>query len=114
DPIALRVTALARQDESRHVAFGMAHLEHQAALDPSLRSRLRSAIQRRHDALLDTVGLNQQVFDSLVVLAAGDWTPSAIGRGYKAVELLQSDMDEGRQRRLLRLGFPPDEAAALS
>jgi hypothetical protein len=114
DPIARRITHLARQDESRHVAFGMAHLEHQAELDPALRSRLRSAIERRHDALRDTVGLNQQVFDSLVILAAGTWTPAAIARGYKAVESLQSEMDEGRQRRLVRLGFPLDEAAALS
>src|SRR5260370_22149380 len=60
DPIARRVTHLARQDESRHVAFGMAHLEHQAALDPSLRVRLRAAIERRHDALIDTLRLNQQ------------------------------------------------------
>jgi hypothetical protein len=67
-----------------------------------------------HDALLDAVGLNQQVFDSLVVLAAGEWTPAAIARGYAAVESLQSEMDEGRQRRLVRLGFPPTEAAALS
>ena len=50
----------------------------------------------------------------LVVLAAGAWTPSAIARGYAAVEALQADMDEGRQRRLTRLGFPPPEAAALS
>jgi hypothetical protein len=114
DPVARRVTHLARQDESRHVAFGMAHLEHQAALEPELRGRLRAAIERRHDALLETVGLNQQVFDALVVLAAGDWTPTAIARGYAAVEALQSEMDEGRQRRLIRLGFPPAEAAALS
>jgi hypothetical protein len=60
------------------------------------------------------VGLNQQVFDSLVLLAAGDWRPSAIARGYAAVEELQAAMDDGRQRRLVRLGFPPDEAAALS
>ena len=32
DPIARRVTHLARPDESRHVAFGVAHLEHQAVL----------------------------------------------------------------------------------
>jgi hypothetical protein len=114
DPIARRITHLARQDESRHVAFGMAHLEHQAELDPALRGRLRGAIERRHDALLDTVGLNQQVFDALVLLAAGDWTPAALARGYAAVEALQADMDDGRQRRLVRLGFPPDEAAALS
>jgi hypothetical protein len=58
--------------------------------------------------------LNQQVFDALVVLAAGSWTPSAIATGYAAVERLQAEMDEGRQRRLVRLGFVPDEAGALS
>jgi hypothetical protein len=114
DPIARRITHLARQDESRHVAFGMAHLEHQAEVDPVLRGRLRAAIERRHDALRETVGLNQQVFDALVLLAAGDWTPTAIARGYAAVEALQAEMDDGRQHRLVRLGFPPDEAAALS
>jgi hypothetical protein len=114
DSISRRVTHLARQDEARHVAFGMAHLEHQGELDPTLRGRLRAAIERRHQALLETVGLNQQVFDALVVLAAGAWQPDAIARGYSAVERLQADMDEGRQRRLVRLGFPPDEAAELS
>jgi hypothetical protein len=114
DPIARRMTHLARQDESRHVAFGMAHLEHQAGLDPALRGRLRAAVERRHDALLDSAGLNQQVFDALTLLAAGGWQPAAIARGYAAVERLQADMDEGRQRRLVHLGFPPDEAAAVS
>jgi hypothetical protein len=114
DPIARRITHLARQDESRHVAFGMAHLEHQAVLDPALRGRLRAAVERRHDALLDTVGLNQEVFDALVIMAAGAWTPAAIARGYAAVAALQAEMDEGRQRRLVRLGFPQDEASALS
>jgi hypothetical protein len=92
----------------------MAHLEHQAQVDPALRSRLRASIERRHAALLDTAGLNQQVFDALITLAAGEWTPSAIARGYELVERLQAEMDTGRQRRLVRLGFPPDEAAALS
>jgi hypothetical protein len=114
DPISRRITHLARQDESRHVAFGMAHLEHQVALDPRLRGRLRGAIERRHDALIETAGLNQRVFDALVVLAAGEWQPRAIMRGFAAVAELQAAMDEGRQRRLVRLGFPPDEAAALS
>jgi len=114
DPVTRRVTHLARLDESRHVAFGMAHLEHQLSLDATLRSQLRAAVDRRHDALLETVGLNQQVFDALVLLAAGAWTPGAIARGYAAVERLQAEMDDGRQRRLVRLGFPPHEAAALS
>jgi hypothetical protein len=114
DPVSRRITGLARQDEARHVAFGMAHLEHQAEVDPTLRARLRGAVERRHDVLLETLGLNQQVFDALVLLASGSWQPAAIARGYAAVMELQHGMDEGRQRRLVRLGFPPDEARALS
>ncbi|GAA2445665.1 ferritin-like domain-containing protein [Streptomyces macrosporus] len=114
DPVTRRITGLARRDEARHVAFGVAHLHHRATLDPAFRARLRSAVERRHDVLVDTAGLNQDVFDSLVVLAAGEWTPRAVARGHDAVVRLQGEMDEGRQRRLVHLGFPPDEAAELS
>src|SRR5438046_1247980 len=61
-----------------------------------------------------TAGLNQDVFDALVVLAAGAWTPDAIATGYERVQALTADMDDGRRRRLARLGFPADEAAELS
>jgi hypothetical protein len=54
------------------------------------------------------------VFDALVVLAAGAWTPDAIATGYERVQALTVDMDDGRRRRLARLGFPADEAAELS
>jgi hypothetical protein len=114
DPITRQVTRLARVDEARQVAFGEAHLEHQSALDPALRGKLRAAVERRHDALVDTAGLNADVLDALVVLAAGEWTAAAIARGYGALEELQHAMDDGRRQRLARLGFPPDEAAELS
>jgi hypothetical protein len=114
DPVTRQVTRLARVDEARHVAFGVAHLEHQARQDPTLLGRLRTAVERRHDALVDTAGLNADVFDALVVLAAGEWTPEAIARGYRAVQDLHAAMDDGRRQRLQRLGFPDDEAAELS
>lgn len=114
DPVTRQVTRLARVDEARHVAFGVAHLERQSEVDPTLRGKLRAAVERRHDALVDTAGLNADVFDALVVLAAGEWTPAAIARGYRAVEDLKHAMDDGRRQRLARLGFPPDEAAELS
>ncbi|WP_346618879.1 ferritin-like domain-containing protein [Blastococcus montanus] len=114
DPVTRQVTRLARVDEARHVAFGVAHLEHQGRLDPTLRGRLRAAVERRHDALADTAGLNADVFDSLVLLAAGSWTPEAIARGYRAVQDLHGAMDDGRRQRLHRLGFPDDEASELS
>ncbi|HEY6428379.1 MAG TPA: hypothetical protein VIX84_14240 [Acidimicrobiales bacterium] len=114
DPVTARVAHLALQDEARHVAYGVAHLEHQLAADPGLRSRLRAAVQRRHDAIAETAGLNEQVFDALVVLAAGAWTPAAIGRGHALVAGLQDEMDDGRRGRLARLGFDEHEAAELS
>jgi hypothetical protein len=105
---------LAGRDEARHVAFGVAHTAHVVRSDPAYLARLRGAVERRHSALADTAGLNKQVFDSLVVLAAGSWTPAAIARGWHEVQSLQHTMDEGRQRRLEFIGFPAGEAAAIS
>jgi hypothetical protein len=54
------------------------------------------------------------VFDSLVVLSAGSWEPDAIARGHAAVVELEREMADGRERRLVRLGFPLSEASMLS
>ena len=114
DPVTGRVAHLALADEARHVAFGVAHLEAVLAADPGQRGRLAAAVHRRHDVLAHTSGLNEEVFDALVVLAAGSWAPAAVARGYAQVQALQAEMADGRRRRLARLGFPPDEAAALA
>jgi hypothetical protein len=114
DPVTREVASLALRDERRHVAFGMAHLKYAVDADRMLLSRLRLATERRHDALADTAGLNKDVFDSLIVLAARSWTVDGISRGWSAIQSLQADMDEGRQRRLTHIGFPADEAAELS
>ncbi|WP_225813559.1 ferritin-like domain-containing protein [Streptomyces spinosus] len=114
DPVTRRITHLVRQDEARHVAFGLGHLEHRSTVDPPLRGRLRAAVERRHEVLVHTAGLNTDVFDALVLLAAGSWSPTAIERGWRAVQRLRADMDEGRRHRLSRLGFTDDEAADLS
>jgi hypothetical protein len=114
DPVTRRVAHLALADEARHVAFGVAHLEHRIRAEPELRGRLRASVERRHDVLASTAGLHAGVHDSLVLLAAGAWTPEAIAAGWDAVQALAATMDEGRRRRLARLGFPPDEAAELS
>jgi hypothetical protein len=114
DPVTQRVAWLAMQDERRHVLFGVAHLAQHARLEPGLRDRMRAAVENRFDALRDTAGLNADVLDALVVLGAGGWTPEAIGVGYQRVRRLERQMDDGRRRRLERLGFPADEAAELS
>jgi len=114
DPCTREVARLAAQDEARHVAFGLSHLAHQLAAEPALRGRLAAAIQRRHAALAHTAGLNEEVFDALLLLAAGGWDPAALRRGHAAVVALSRDMDDGRRLRLSRLGFSADDAARLS
>jgi hypothetical protein len=48
------------------------------------------------------------------VLAAGSWTSEGIAAGWERVQALQAEMDDGRRKRLARLGFSDTEAAELS
>jgi hypothetical protein len=114
DPVTRRIAQLTRNDEARHVAFALAHLERHVRAEPELRGRLASAVERRHQALRSTAGLNDEVFDALVLLCAGGLDPDDIGRGWRDVQRLQAEMGEMRQARLGRLGFTIDEAEALS
>ena len=114
DPITRRVAHLTRQDEARHVAFGLAHLERHVRLEPGLRSRLAAAVERRHSALQNTAGLNDDVFDALVLLSGGSVSVEGIATGWHRVQELQREMADSRQARLARLGFSTGEAEALS
>ena len=105
---------LAAQDEARHVAFAMAHLSLHARQDPTLLSRLAIAVEQRHEALRATTGLNEEVFEALIVLASGSFEPEAIARGHGLVVELLEQMDAGRRARLRRLGFDAAQAGALS
>lgn len=110
DPVTRQIARLAARDEARHVAFGMSHLIRRLSGEPEFRSRLANAVEMRNERLSGTSGLNEEVFDSLILLAAGEFTPGAISRGYARVQALVKDMTEGRIGRLLRLGF--DEAGS--
>jgi hypothetical protein len=114
DPVTAAVCRLAAQDEARHVAFGISHLREHLQHKPSLRQQLSNAVRKRHDALRHTAGLNAEVFDALVLMAAGSWEPADLRRGYDRVASLVKEMDTGRKRRLIRLGFEEAEAAELS
>lgn len=114
DPVTREIARLAATDEARHVAFGLAHLSRHASLDPGLLPRLAAAVQRRHAALQHTAGLNEEVFDALVLLAAGAWDATSLETGWSKVAQLKAEMDHGRQLRLRRLGFSEADAASLS
>ena len=114
DPVTRQVAAMTATDEARHVAFGMAHLARHASIEPGLPERLALAIERRHDALAHTSGLNEEVFDALVLLAAGSWEAEDIARGWQSVMQLKDDMANGRVKRMKKLGFSASKAQSLA
>lgn len=114
DPLTRQIAKLTARDEARHVAFGMAHLEYQLQRDQDLRVRLALAVESRYDALAQTSGLNEEVFDALVLLAAGGWSPQEIAAGFDKVQQLKEEMAAGRELRLKRLGFVQGEASRLA
>ena len=114
DPVTAAVARLAAQDEARHVAFGLAHLGQHLSRDPGFRPRLADAVLRRHDVLRHTAGLNEEVFDALLLMAAGSWEHEALRQGSQRLFQLVREMDDGRRKRLVRLGFSDAEAEELS
>lgn len=114
DPVTRQICLLAGRDEARHVAFGMSHLREHVEKDPSLSERLRSATEARFEGLAKTSGLNAEVFDALILLAAGECTPTAIAQGFQRVQTLLREMESGRRSRLEKLGFTAPEAHRLA
>lgn len=114
DPVTRQLARLVARDEGRHVAFGMAHLGERLAREPALQSRLANAIEARYETLSGTAGLNEEVFDSLILLAAGGTTPAEIAAGYARVQDLLQDMARGREARLAKLGFAHEAARNLA
>lgn len=114
DPVTRQIAKLTARDEARHVAFGMSHLQYQLTRDTNLRAKLAMAIEQRFETLSQSSGLNEEVFDALVLLAAGEWTTQALARGYEKVQGLKQDMAQGRQLRLSRLGFDSEQSVRLA
>lgn len=114
DALTRQICRLAARDEARHVALGMSHLLYRLGREPDFRSRLARAVEARHDALAGTSGLNEEVFDALILVAAGDMAPAAIARGAQRVQQLMQDMADGRYTKLVRLGFEKGHAEELA
>ncbi|VTU21147.1 hypothetical protein H4CHR_00728 [Variovorax sp. PBS-H4] len=114
DPVTRQIARLVARDEARHVALGMGHLEYRLSRQPGFHSALQAAIRQRHDDLAATAGLNEEVFDALVLLAAGRSDATSVRSGFARVQELKREMASGRKARLVRLGFASREAEELS
>lgn len=114
DPLTRQICRLAARDEARHVALGMSHLLYRLQHEPGFQHQLAKAVEQRFDNLAGTSGLNEEVFDALILIAAGTLTPEALARGAARVQQLMRDMADGRLSKLLRLGFERGHAERLA
>lgn len=114
DEVTAELARRTRADEARHVHFGIAHVRHVLAVDPSAAARLEAAVRRRAAALHGIDGVPAPIQDALTVLAAGGDEPARVARGHEAFQRLLAEMHEGRLKRLGHAGFTPQQAQALS
>jgi TusA-related sulfurtransferase len=114
DACTAEIARRTRNDESRHVHFGLAHVRHALGTDPTLFGRLESAVRRRAATLHDVGGVPAPLQDALTLLAAGSTTPSAVARGHEAYRALLDAMHVARIKRLDRAGFTPEQAELMS
>jgi len=114
DDATAELVRRARQDESRHVHFGLAHVRHGLATDATLFDRLEDAVRRRAAALHDVGGVPAPVQDALTILAAGEAAPRAVARGHERFRELLETMHASRMKRLEHAGFSPEQADRIS
>lgn len=114
DEATAELVRRARTDEARHVHFGVAHVRHALAADPTQYARLEAAVRRRAATLHGVGGVPAPVQDALTVLAAGGTDPRGLRRGHEAFRELLHEMHVGRVKRLLTAGFTAEQAETLS
>jgi len=114
DEPTAELTRRAKNDESRHVHFGLAHVRYGLANDPNLYGRLEDAVRRRAAALQGIDGVPTPVQDALTILASGGISPKSVARGHEAFRELLETMHLSRIRRLERAGFTAEQAEMIS
>ncbi|HYM00075.1 MAG TPA: ferritin-like domain-containing protein [Blastocatellia bacterium] len=114
DEATAELTRRARNDETRHVHFGLSHVRNALTHNPGLYGQLENAVRRRSASLASAGGVPAPIQDALTVLAAGGTEPHRIGEGHDRFRELLADMHENRIKRLRNAGFTAEQAATLS
>ena len=114
DPVTADVARRARNDEGRHVAYGVAHVRHHLQEHPAKVDDLIAAAEERSAALQATTGANPMLMEALAVLAGGGDTPDQLATGVESVRALYRTMDEQRVQRMSQIGLDLETAKRIS
>ena len=114
DDVTAEVVSRARNDEARHVHFGLVHVRHALANDPALYQRLENAVRRRAATMANAAGVPEPLQDGLTILAAGSTKTYDVARGNDEFRRLLETMHINRIKRLEHAGFTTEQANTLS
>jgi len=114
DDVTAEVVSRARNDEARHVHFGLVHVRHALANDPGLYQRLENAVRRRASTMANAAGVPEPLQDGLTILAAGSTQTRDVARGHDDFRQLLDTMHINRIKRLQHAGFTTEQANTLS
>ncbi len=104
----------ARQDETRHVRFGIAHAKYSLEADANAARRFGSAVEARAEFLKSVSGVGALIEESLIIYSGGGMNPSSLRAGTKRVAELYETMHTNRVKRLAAAGFGIDQADHMS
>ena len=114
DNVTRKLVQLARQDEARHVAYGIAHVRHQLQNRPGLIQSLFETIEQRQHFVSAASGGNSHTMEALAILAGGGKGPELLQTGFQKVKELQEKMHQNRIKRLIHIGLTEEQANNLS
>ena len=114
DDVTAEVVSRARNDEARHVHFGLVHVRHALANDSGLYQRLENAVRRRAATMANAAGVPEPLQDGLTILAAGSTKTHDVARGNDEFRKLLETMHINRIKRLEHAGFTTEQANTLS
>jgi TusA-related sulfurtransferase len=104
----------ARQDEARHVRFGIAHAKYSLEADITAARRFSSAVEARAEFLKSVSGVGALIEESLIIYSGGGMSPSSLRAGTRRVALLYETMHANRVKRLAAAGFDTQQADRMS
>ena len=114
DPVTKEILVRTRQDEARHVGYGVSHIRYLLGQDPSLSNELLEAAEERASFLRASSGANPFLQRSLAVLAGGGSEEKQVEHGVEMVREFYRKIHETRIPRLMTAGLDEDKARKIA
>lgn len=114
DDATKKIIKLAKKDEMRHVAYGVAHVKSAIEQNPNRINALKNTAFKRKEFMDEISTESSILLESLAILAGGSDEPEDYKRGFDLVEELKQKMNENRIKRLVDIGMDEDLANDIS